>query len=267
MASRYHPLFGGLWSSVHLEGLPFEAKGFFAYLCSNDRLRPSGIYRVTDAQLAVDTGLPIGRIRSYLQALVERDRIVRDGAWIFVQGYLKRQPRGDRLLKGAEADVMECTSEAILKAFGHKYPHLDRWSTDRLLTLTRPSAANGATEQSSTEQSSTEHTCRSRDGQEMVTRPSRVALRATAVRLLEFLNHKAGKHFQAETNVDFIVARLRDGASEDQCRAIIGRKAREWRADARMAKYVRPSTLFNREKFAQYLGELPASAFEGKADA
>ena len=55
MASDYHPLYSTLWNDEKLEASPFEARGFFAYLCSNNRVRPSGIYRATDAQLAADT--------------------------------------------------------------------------------------------------------------------------------------------------------------------------------------------------------------------
>jgi uncharacterized phage protein (TIGR02220 family) len=266
MASRYHPLFGGLWSSVHLEGLPFEAKGFFAYLCSNDRLRPSGIYRVTDAQLAVDTGLPMNRVRTYLEALAARGRIVRDGSWIFVRGYLDRQPKHGPMLKGAENDVAECTSVAILKAFSLKYPHLDRWSTDRLVTLTRPINEIRSTDAVAVAVAVTDAVAENQ-GHPTVALPSPADLRTTAKRLLDFLNRKADKHYQADTNLDFIVARLKGGATEAQCRAIIGRKTAQWLADPKMSQYLRPATLFNKEKFAQYIGELPATAFETERQA
>jgi uncharacterized phage protein (TIGR02220 family) len=85
----------------------------------------------------------------------------------------------------------------------------------------------------------------------------------TAHRLLDFLNRKTGRNYQpVASNIELIRARLREGATEGQCRAIIGRQVAAWAADPRMARYLRPLTLFNREKFAQYQGELPASAFE-----
>jgi uncharacterized phage protein (TIGR02220 family) len=88
-----------------------------------------------------------------------------------------------------------------------------------------------------------------------------------AVALLAFLNHKAGRNFQpSAVNLDFIRARLKDGASVDHCRAIIGRKTAEWKGDPKTAVWLRPATLFNRTKFAQYLGELPATAFQEAAD-
>jgi uncharacterized phage protein (TIGR02220 family) len=48
---------------------------------------------------------------------------------------------------------------------------------------------------------------------------------------------------------------------------VIGRKTAKWKGDAKMEEFLRPATLFNRTKFAQYLGELPATAFQEDPDA
>lgn len=75
--------------------------------------------------------------------------------------------------------------------------------------------------------------------------------------ILEFLNAKTGKAYQpVDANLDLVVARLREGATPAQCRQVIAKKAREWLGDEKMAEFLRPATLFNRTKFAQYVGEL-----------
>lgn len=74
--------------------------------------------------------------------------------------------------------------------------------------------------------------------------------------MLAFLNDKTGKAFQPTTaNLELIIARLKEGYDEDTCRSVIARKFREWKDDDKMRKYLRPATLFNREKFNQYAGE------------
>jgi hypothetical protein len=151
--ATYHPIFSGLWNDDALEGLCFEAKGFFAFLCSNDHVRPSGIYRVTDQQLAEETRLRVRRVREYLEALSVRGRIIRDGLWIFICGYFKRQPKQERLLIGARNDVNDCSSEVILKAFAVKYPYFNRWSEDRLKTISLSTASFVSPMQSNAEQS------------------------------------------------------------------------------------------------------------------
>lgn len=81
----------------------------------------------------------------------------------------------------------------------------------------------------------------------------------TARRVLSFLNEKTGREYRdTDANLNFIIARLKEGYDETACRQVIVRKCRQWKADDKMAEYLRPSTLFNREKFNQYAGELVA---------
>jgi hypothetical protein len=144
MHPRYHQIEEGLWDDDKfdargdLEESTFEERAFFCYLASNTRQRPSGIYRVTDEQLSAGSRLPIKRVILYLQSLHLRRLIVRDGAWIFLPGYLKRQSKNERLLIGVQSDIERCTSIYILNAFGERYPLFNRWSTDRLQTINNP---------------------------------------------------------------------------------------------------------------------------------
>ena len=88
-------------------------------------------------------------------------------------------------------------------------------------------------------------------------KPDLKALRKEAIETLTFLNEKTGRTYQpVPANVDMIVARLKEGNTIDDCRAVIAKKCREWGADEKMAQYLRPATLFNRTKFAQYRGEI-----------
>jgi uncharacterized phage protein (TIGR02220 family) len=92
---------------------------------------------------------------------------------------------------------------------------------------------------------------------------STARLMVIAKRLLDFLNHKTGRNYQpGDANMKLIVGRLRDGATEDQIRAVIGLRTAKWKGDPEMDEYLRPATLFNRTKFAQYVGELPKTAFD-----
>lgn len=76
--------------------------------------------------------------------------------------------------------------------------------------------------------------------------------------VLAFLNEKTGKRFQpVGTNLKLIVCRLKEGYDTQTLRAIVAVKRREWWDDANMRQYLRPATLFNATKCAQYRGELP----------
>lgn len=156
--ATYSPIYSSVWDDPDLEGETFEVHAFFVFLWSNRRIRPSGIYRATDEQLSADAKLPPKTVRRYLAALEDRRRIVRDGAWLFVRGYFGRQPNHENLRRGVQRDIAECTSLAVLDAWGNKYPLLSQWSADRRATIDRPLNENRPTEQlqSRAVQSSTE---------------------------------------------------------------------------------------------------------------
>jgi len=83
-----------------------------------------------------------------------------------------------------------------------------------------------------------------------------VSQRETAHEILTFLNQKTGKAFRpVSANLDLILARLKEGATAQNCRMVIARKRMDWGDDPKMVQYLRPATLFNKIKFAQYLGE------------
>lgn len=78
-----------------------------------------------------------------------------------------------------------------------------------------------------------------------------------AIEILEFLNEKTGRRYQpVNVNLKMIRARLKGGATADELRMVVAKKCREWAADEKMSMYLRPATLFNETKFAQYQGEL-----------
>jgi len=87
---------------------------------------------------------------------------------------------------------------------------------------------------------------------------SQKAANLDAIELLEFLNSKTERNFRpTSANLDLLKARIKEGYSVRDIRIVIVRKCRDWKGDDKMEKYLRPMTLFNRTKFAQYVGEVP----------
>jgi uncharacterized phage protein (TIGR02220 family) len=75
--------------------------------------------------------------------------------------------------------------------------------------------------------------------------------------IIEHLNQAVGSRFdhRSKDSIKHISARLRDGFSVDEIKTVIDKKAAEWLNDDTMHKYLRPTTLFNREKFENYLNQ------------
>ena len=80
-------------------------------------------------------------------------------------------------------------------------------------------------------------------------------LQDKALEVLKFLNRKAERTFRAvPATVKPILARLRDGATVEDCQVVIARKCAEWKGTDQ-EKYLRPKTLFSAENFENYLGQ------------
>ena len=85
---------------------------------------------------------------------------------------------------------------------------------------------------------------------------------------LHFLNEKSGKHFrESESSLEPINARLKEsGVDIAGVRQMISRQCELWK-DTRMQEYLRPETLFGKQKFNGYYAakDLPVSHEEKKA--
>lgn len=86
---------------------------------------------------------------------------------------------------------------------------------------------------------------------------------ADAEDVLGYLNRSAGKGYEFRNrtgeltaSAERIIARLKQGYTREELREVVHAKCEQWSADDRMAEYLRPITLFGKEKFEQYLGEL-----------
>ena len=74
-----------------------------------------------------------------------------------------------------------------------------------------------------------------------------------ACRCLDYLNEVSNRRFtQTDRNLSYIIARLGEKHTEENCRYVIEIK---WQDSEFDKKYFRPSTLFNSDKFEGYLNE------------
>lgn len=88
-----------------------------------------------------------------------------------------------------------------------------------------------------------------------------------ATEVLDFLNRKTGKKFAARnpvgaatSNANLIMHRLKEGYTVQQLKSMVACKCRQWVHDPHMSKYLTPVTLFGRQKFDSYMGEIGEEA-------
>ena len=86
--------------------------------------------------------------------------------------------------------------------------------------------------------------------------PKKKFSRIQAKEVLDFLNKKTGKNYKpVDVNISLILDRLNQGSDVQTMKSVVAKKYMEWKG-TEMEKYLRPLTLFNKSKFAQYEGEL-----------
>jgi uncharacterized phage protein (TIGR02220 family) len=81
--------------------------------------------------------------------------------------------------------------------------------------------------------------------------------------VIDFLNSRTGRKFPARnpkgaptSNAEFVIGRLREGYTMQDCKSVIAAKVREWMHDDKMNRYLTPETLFRRSNFERYIGSI-----------
>lgn len=84
--------------------------------------------------------------------------------------------------------------------------------------------------------------------------------------IIDYLNAKAGTMFKATTaeTKRHIKARIDDGYTLDDFKAVIDDKCNDWLKDKEWKQYIRPSTLFAPTNFENYLNKAKANNVVGK---
>lgn len=79
-----------------------------------------------------------------------------------------------------------------------------------------------------------------------------------AEKIIQYLNQQAGSKFQCTgTNLSYINARLKEGFILEDFITVIDNKIYDWKGTER-EMYIRPITLFSKEKFENYKNQLNA---------
>lgn len=88
-------------------------------------------------------------------------------------------------------------------------------------------------------------------------------LRIHSEDIIKHLNNISGRNFGVKTNIDYVIPRLKEGHTKEECEKVIETK---WKDPDFNKKYFRPSTLFKKSKFEGYINEsVGISKSEGRA--
>ena len=74
--------------------------------------------------------------------------------------------------------------------------------------------------------------------------------------IIEYYNQKFNKRLKPEVYRDLIDARFREGANVEDFKTVIDNKAALWLTDKKMASNLKPSTLFRKCHFDEYINQV-----------
>ena len=273
-----------IWTSDlgrKIKNLGIEARVVSLYLLTNPSAHMTGVYYLPVVLIAHEAGLSVDQATFILNKLCEIGYCSYDCEYEYIwvrdmgvdQVSAQLKPNDNRI-KAINDHYASLPKLSFLKAFYNKYVelfHLDICH-DSVTPLQAPSKSLRSNENEKEKENENEKEKKTfLSGQPDIAcekilfadkeqakhgkAEQSTSSLSQASDILNFLNEKTKCRFRHEdTNLKLITARLKSGASADECRAVIARKFRDWHG-TEMQKYLRPATLFNATKFEQYLGE------------
>lgn len=87
--------------------------------------------------------------------------------------------------------------------------------------------------------------------------PKKTKYSEDVLEIVAYMNMVFDTHYRAQTKAtrEHIIARLKEGFTVDDFKAVIDKKFKQWGNDSKMSLYLRPQTLFS-GKFESYLNEV-----------
>lgn len=256
------------WTHRDVIGLSDQSKLLASYLLSSPHTNMLGCFRIPIGYIAEDLRWTIETATKALNDLSEIDFLTYDptSGWVIIHNFLKYHPIENPNQGRSIAKLFDEIPQNLgfildlVHKLSQQTKHLDDEFIDCLQTLSKPfrnQEQNQEQKQEQEDMSGEPDVLSSKDFPFEEIKSKNTSLNSQALEVLTFLNGKTGKAFRdSDANLKLIIARLKSGATVEDCRMVIARKNRDWKGNVKMQEYLRPATLFNAEKFEQYMGEL-----------
>ena len=137
----------GFWNDPLVQKLPQEGKTLFAYLWTNDHCNQAGLYEITPATIAFETGLSLADIPTLFESIKPKVVWYPDENLVWVKNFIKRQSKSPKFLAAAAKSLTSIHNNGAIKElldynlqrYSISIPY--RYYIDRLSILTRVSAS------------------------------------------------------------------------------------------------------------------------------
>jgi len=248
----YSALDHRFWTSPTVRALTDDEKLVFAYLLTCPHSNMLGLYRMPIPYLAHDLGWPLAKAKKALGRLSEEssESLIQYDAnaeLVYIPNYLKYNTlaSGNRE-RGAMARLKELPDTPLLQSLVEAVetfaPTLKELRKALRLRLSSESLGRVLEESLYTDSDADADA----DADAVVVPESIVK----ADEVIDYLNEVTDSRFQhSDASRENIHARLKEGATLEDCRMVIDHKSVQWLGDPKWEQYLRPKTLFAPTKF------------------
>lgn len=259
------------WTDGKVDDFSPEDKYFMLYLLTNPFSTQLGIYEISIKQAAFQLGYSMDAVKVLIERFENKYKMIIFSPAtneIAIKNFLRHS-----IMKGG-APVRDCLIKEIKKVknkelISRVFAHIK--NSESLNETVKNIIAEYEEKNGTLYYSNEKHNDNENDNENEVSSPDtdndtlNDTFRESCVEIISYLNDKAGTKYKATTakTKTAIHARLAEGFTVDDFKAVIDKKCAEWIGDPKMEKYLRPETLFG-TKFEGYLN---AKATTGRKEA
>ena len=261
----YGKVHTSFWTSNTVRDMSEDGRTLAFYLLSCPHGTIAGVARIPDGYACEDLKWTAERVRASFAELKRYGFAERceETGWVWIKQHFDWNPLDNPNQRKAARKVADQVPSACvwLQAFHAQCGHFFRLDTDPPRnpseTVTGTLSQPFRNQEQEQEQEKTSSVPGDAEDPQPAVKAKAPSFAQEAAEVLTYLNGKAGRSYKpVKANLSLIAGRLHEGATVDECKAVVDAKVTEWRDDAKMRAYLRPATLFNATKFASYVGEL-----------
>ena len=244
---KYRNVQTKIWNDKDFMGLSKDGKFLFIYLITNNHINNSGVFELPLKTISSETGLPVPTIDQILtNHSIKNVFYDAENEMIFIKNIRKYNKAGNpiQVQKGIISEFQENSKTFLWKRFIEVNPQFK----DKLSIIAQ-----------SLPNDSIPLPIPLKDYKDVNNnKPLKIENEKLIEKeILEYLNKKAGKNYKpTEATLAPISARLNEGYTKEDCLRVINTKVPQWRGDSKMDGFLRPETLFGKQKFPGYANEL-----------
>lgn len=268
--ARYRKIDTRIWNDQKFISLSDDAKFVFMLLLTHQHLTPIGAMRTTVSGLASEMRWEFKRFNVAFNEIIKLNMVRFDEAssYLWLPNFLKyNRPESPNVVKSWEdildylpecallnemitkvASMVSTMSEAFVEALPHAF---------------RKAMPNQEQEQKQKQEQEKNKECASDFSPVIIQKNISLSKNKNEIykndagEVISFLNEYANKSYEATVeHMHHIIERMKEGVAVDVFRSVIVRKTNQWRGKDALEANLNPVTLFKRENFNRYKGEL-----------